>query len=85
MRTPTLLTAAQAANGPVYAALRPSAVALHRRPPTPGRPRNTWTGAVSGLETVGARVRVSVAGAPSVFADITPAAAVELGLAAAEV
>jgi molybdate transport system ATP-binding protein len=79
----TLVSADQAAEGPVYVALRPSAVALHRQPPTPGSPRNTWTGAVSGLETVGDRVRVSVTGAPSVFADITPAAAAELGLAAA--
>jgi molybdate transport system ATP-binding protein len=79
----TLLSADPAADGPVYVALRPSAVALHRQPPTPGSPRNTWTGAVSGLETVGDRVRVSVAGSPPVFADVTPAAAAELGLAAA--
>ena len=38
---------------------------------------------VSGLESVGDRVRVSVAGTPPVFADITPPAAAELELAAA--
>jgi molybdate transport system ATP-binding protein len=80
----TLVSADQTADGPVYLALRPSAVALHRQPPTPGSPRNTWTGAVSGLESVGDRVRVAVTGSPSVFADITPAAAAELGLAAAD-
>jgi molybdate transport system ATP-binding protein len=80
----TLVTADRTAAGPVHVALRPSAVALHRQPPTPGSPRNTWTGAVSALESVGDRVRVSVAGAPPVFADITPAAAAELGLAAAD-
>jgi molybdate transport system ATP-binding protein len=78
----TLLAAEHAATGPVYVALRPSAVALHRRRPTPGSPRNTWAGTVGGLETVGDRVRVAVNGSPPVFADITPAAAAELGLAA---
>ena len=79
----TLVTADRTADGPVYVALRPSAVALHRQPPTPGSPRNTWTGTVSALESVGDRVRVSVAGSLSVFADVTPAAAAELRLAAA--
>jgi molybdate transport system ATP-binding protein len=80
----TLVVADPAAAGPVHVALRPSAVALHRQRPTAGSPRNTWAGAVSGLESVGDRVRVSITGSPSVFADITPAAAAELGLAAAE-
>jgi molybdate transport system ATP-binding protein len=80
----SLLCADHATAGAVYVALRPSAVALHRRPPTPGSPRNTWTGTVCGLETVGDRVRVAVTGSPSVFADITPAAAADLGLAAAD-
>jgi molybdate transport system ATP-binding protein len=79
-----LLTADPATAGPVYVALRPSAVAVHRRPPVPGSPRNTWTGTVSGLEAVGDRIRVAVAGSPPVFADITPAAAAELELATAD-
>ena len=79
----SLVTADRTATGPVYVALRPSAVALHRQSPTPGSPRNTWAGVVSGLESVGDRVRVSVAGTPPVFADITPPAAAELELAAA--
>jgi molybdate transport system ATP-binding protein len=78
------LVAAEHATGPVYVALQPSAVALHRQPPTPGSPRNTWTGTISGLEAVGDRVRVAVAGHPPVFADITPAAAAELRLAATD-
>jgi molybdate transport system ATP-binding protein len=77
----TLLCAEPATTGPVYVALRPSAVALHRQQPTPGSPRNTWTGTVTGLEAAGDRVRVAVTGSPPVFADITPAAAAELGLA----
>jgi molybdate transport system ATP-binding protein len=79
-----LISAEAATTGPVYVALRPSAVALHRRPPVPGSPRNTWIGTVSGLEAVGDRVRVAVAGTPPVFADITPAAAAELELATAD-
>ena len=78
------LLAAEHTSGPVYVALRPSAVALHHQPPTPGSPRNTWTGPISGLEAVGDRVRVAVTGSPPVFADITPAAAAELGLAATD-
>ncbi len=78
----TLVCADRSAAGAVHVALRPSAVALHRQPPTPGSPRNTWAGRVAGLESVGDRVRVSVAADPPVFADVTPAAAAELGLAA---
>jgi molybdate transport system ATP-binding protein len=75
-----LHSAQPAATGPVYVALRPSAVALHRQPPTPGSPRNTWIGTIAGLEAVGDRIRVAVTATPSVFADITPAAAAELRL-----
>ena len=72
------------ATGPVYVALRPSAVALHRQPPTPGSPRNTWAGAVSGLEP-----SATGSGCPSPAprrsspTSRRPAAA-ELGLAAAD-
>jgi molybdate transport system ATP-binding protein len=79
-----VLQAAEPAAGPVYVALRPSAVAVHRQPPVPGSPRNTWTGTVTGLESVGDRIRVAVDGSPPVFADITPAAAAELELATAD-
>jgi molybdate transport system ATP-binding protein len=79
-----LVSGASATTGPVHVALRPSAVALHRQPPTPGSPRNTWTGTITGLEAVGDRIRVAVSGTPPVFADITPAAAAELRLATAD-
>ncbi len=69
------------ADGAVYVALRPSAVAVHLRPPE-GSPRNAWQGHVTGLEIIGDRVRVDVAGAPSALADITPDALADLGLAA---
>jgi molybdate transport system ATP-binding protein len=77
-----LTDAEPATSGPVYLALRPSAVALHRERPGLGSPRNTWPGRVAGLETVGDRVRVAVSGEPDVLADITPDAMADLDLAA---
>jgi molybdate transport system ATP-binding protein len=75
------LVAATPASGPVFAAVHPRAVALHRRPPE-GSPRNVWPGTVVALEAAGAdRVRVRVAGDPPVVAEVTPAAAVDLALA----
>lgn len=68
-------------SGPVFVALRPAAVALHAGRPE-GSPRNVWEGRVAGLELFGDRVRVQVAGAPPVLADVTPGAVAELGLAA---
>ncbi len=68
--------------GPVYLALPPSAVALHRERPGRGSPRNTWPGRITGLEPAGDRVRVAVAGPPDVLADITPDAVADLDLAA---
>jgi molybdate transport system ATP-binding protein len=57
-------------------AVRPSAVRLSR---VPGRSQE-WQGRVAGLEAVGARVRVSVAGEPDVLAELDLAAVAELGL-----
>jgi molybdate transport system ATP-binding protein len=65
--------------GAVHVALRPSAVALHRTRPD-GSPRNVWPGRVSGVEAVGDRVRVAVAAAPDVLADVTPDAVADLDL-----
>jgi molybdate transport system ATP-binding protein len=73
------LTVPGPAAGEVHVALRPSAVALHRQRPE-GSPRNVWSGRVAGVETVGDRVRVAVAGAPDVLADVTPGAVTELDL-----
>jgi molybdate transport system ATP-binding protein len=75
-----LIDAEPDTSGPVYLALRPSAVALHRDRPGRGSPRNTWPGIVSGLETVGDRVRVALAGEPDVLADLTPDAVADLDL-----
>ena len=72
-----------AVTGAVLVAVRPSAIALHVERPT-GSARNVWPGVVEGLEPIGDRVRVTVAGAPSVLVDVTPGAVAELHLTPGE-
>jgi molybdate transport system ATP-binding protein len=74
------VTAAGAADGDVFVAIAPSAVALYRQRPS-GTPRNVWSGRVDGFDSYGDRVRVHLAGAPAITAEITPAAAADLDLA----
>jgi molybdate transport system permease protein len=69
-----------AAGLPALALCEPSAVTLHRSPPE-GSARNVLHGLVQELRTMGGRVRVTVASAPPVIAEVTTAAADELGLA----
>jgi molybdate transport system ATP-binding protein len=76
------LVLAEHADGAVHVALRPSAVALHRDRPDHSSPRNVWSGRISGVEAVGDRVRVAVAGRPDVLADVTADAVADLDLAA---
>ena len=74
------LTTASAQQGPVFVAFPPAAVALFADRPA-GSPRNTWPARVTGLARQGDSVRVELGGPIAAAADITPAAAVELGLA----
>jgi molybdate transport system ATP-binding protein len=76
-----VLVSADGGDGEVFAVVHPRAVALHRQPPE-GSPRNVWTGAPEVLEIVGDRVRVRVGGPAPLVAEVTPAAAAELQLAA---
>ncbi|MGP3950065.1 ABC transporter permease [Streptomyces sp. 7N604] len=64
------------------AVIGPEAVSLHGERPT-GSPRNVWHGEVREITALGSRLRVVVAAVdvPDVVAEITPAAAAELGLA----
>jgi molybdate transport system ATP-binding protein len=71
-----LVTAADTV-GDVFAVVHPRAVALHRRQPE-GTPRNVLAGTVEHLDVEGDRVRVIVAGAVPVTAEVTPAAVAEL-------
>ncbi|MEZ5383569.1 MAG: ABC transporter ATP-binding protein [Microthrixaceae bacterium] len=74
------LTVAEPQRGPVFLTVAPSAVSLHRAEPE-GSARNRWPVRVAGLETLGDRVRVHLAGGPSLVAEVTPAAAADLELA----
>ncbi len=68
-----------AGSGEVLAAVHPRSVSLHREQPT-GSPRNVTMGRIDSIEQLGDRVRVRVAGAVPLVAEITPAAVLELEL-----
>lgn len=76
-----------AAAGEALAIVAPEAVSLHRDRPA-GSPRNVWPGRVRELTAVGSRLRVLLTldgpdgtRAPDLVAEVTPAAAADLGLA----
>ncbi|MDX6206073.1 MAG: molybdate transport system ATP-binding protein [Frankiales bacterium] len=73
------LTVASAHRGPVYVALRPSAIAVYQEQPH-GSPRNAWPGRVRSLESRGDTLRAVVDGPPDVLVDLTAAAVAELRL-----
>jgi len=75
----TVIAAAGAESGDIFAVIHPRAVALHRQRPE-GSPRNVWRGRITGIELMGGRVRVRVDGEVPVVAEVTPAALRELGL-----
>ncbi|QHC22504.1 ABC transporter permease [Streptomyces sp. GS7] len=64
------------------AIIAPEAVSVHLDRPS-GSPRNAWPGTVREITAAGSRLRVLVTSpeAPDLVAEITPAAALELGLA----
>lgn len=66
-------------DGAAFAVVHPRVVALHRAKPD-GTPRNVWPGHATSIERVGDRVRVQIAAAPNIVAEITAAAAAELEL-----
>ena len=74
------LVVAERCEGDVFVAVPPAAVALFRTRPE-GTPRNIWQTRADGFETFADRVRVHLAGAPPIIAEITPAAAADLDLA----
>ncbi len=74
------ITSAEATgDGPVYVAIRPASISLHRTHPE-GSPRNVWEGEVLGVEGFGERVRVRVSGPAPLVAEVTTAAVRELEL-----
>ena len=68
----TVVVPADSAEGAAYAAVRPSAIALHRRPPE-GSARNVWTMTVIDIDRHGDRVRVRLSGPVDLVAELTPA------------
>ena len=74
------LTTSEALEGDSFAAFPPSAVALFRSEPD-GSPRNTWRAVVTGVHRHGDHLRVQLDGPIRAAADVTPAAAAQLGLA----
>ena len=74
------LTAMDGTDGEVFAVVHPRNVALYRSQPE-GTPRNVWSGRITAVDQQGDRVRVSVAGPPTLVAEVTPAAVRELHLA----
>ncbi len=71
---------AEPVEGEALVVIPPQAVALHIEEPA-GSPRNVWRVTVAGIEPVGDRVRVELAGPLRLVAEVTPAAIAELGLA----
>jgi molybdate transport system ATP-binding protein len=67
--------------GRVFATVNPRSVALYRDEPH-GSPRNRWQGTVTDLDVLADRVRVRLDGRASIVAEITRAAADELGAVA---
>ncbi|GIF99731.1 ABC transporter ATP-binding protein [Catellatospora citrea] len=65
--------------GDAFLAFPPSAVALHPQQPA-GSPRNTWAATVVGVLPHGDHLRVELDGPIRAAAEITPAAAAQLGL-----
>jgi molybdate transport system ATP-binding protein len=74
------LVTASGAEGGVFAVVAPRSVSLWRSRPD-GSPRNVWRGRAAGVDLLGDRVRVRIEGTPSLVAEVTPAAMVDLGLA----
>jgi len=65
---------ADAPSGEVFAAIRPQSISLSLASPVDGSPRNTWPVVVRDVDRLGDRVRVMLAGAVPLTAEITAAA-----------
>ncbi|BCJ55203.1 ABC transporter ATP-binding protein [Actinoplanes sp. NBRC 14428] len=74
-----VLTTATERSGDAFVAFPPAAVALYADRPD-GSPRNTWPATVAAMARHGDALRVELTGPIAVAADVTPAAAVQLGL-----
>jgi molybdate transport system ATP-binding protein len=73
------LTSAGHADGEVFIAFAPNAVALHRSRPDSSA-RNCWPARVASVESHGDTVRVALDGEIPVVAEVTPWAVAEMAL-----
>ena len=76
-----LVVGEHVADGRVLVIVRPSALTVHTEQPHASSARNIWQGTVTALVPIGDRIRLAVHGRQPAFADVTPAAVAELGLA----
>lgn len=75
------LVTAEAHNGPVLAAIRPSSITILLEHPGSTSARNVWPVTVTGLAPLGDRIRVTVVGEPKATVDVTAVAVADLQLA----
>ena len=73
------LTAVGSHHGRVLAIIAPHSVFVYREYPN-GSARNVWPGTITGLDRLGARVRVRIDGPFPIVAEVTPAAVETLDL-----
>jgi molybdate transport system ATP-binding protein len=74
-----LRVADRSTTGRVFVSFRPSSVMLSATE-LDASPRNTWCATISGIESVGDRMRLALTGPPDILADITAEATAELGI-----
>lgn len=79
-----LVTADTELTGPALAVVRPSSVIIQSAPPVASSARNVWPRRIEFLESLGDRVRVTLAGDPPLHADITTTAVADMRLAAGD-
>jgi molybdate transport system ATP-binding protein len=75
----TLVVPGDTPDGPTLAAVRPSAIALHRTRPE-GSARNVWEMELLDVDRLGDRVRVRLDGPLQLVAELTPAGLAALGV-----
>ncbi len=76
---PATLVVADTVDGEVFALVHPHAVAVHRDEPE-GSPRNRWAARIEGLDLLGDRVRIRLAGPLPLVAEVTADAVTALDL-----
>ena len=76
---PATLVVADPVDGEVFALVHPHAVAVHRDEPE-GSPRNRWPARIDGLDLLGDRVRIRLAGPLPLVAEVTADAVAALDL-----